>query len=65
MAPLAGEAVRGTLMRGAMNADVGDFDLPLAELRAEILLVDEAPAGQEVTLKYFTPDSTLPLVRAR
>src|SRR5437867_11231131 len=43
VAALAGEAVRRPLMRGAVNADIGDLDLPLAELLAEILLVDEAP----------------------
>src|SRR2546426_969971 len=61
LAPLAGEAVRGTLMRGAVNADVRDFDLPLAELFPEILLVDEGAPRKEVPLEVLHPRFDLAL----
>ena len=66
VAPLAGEAVGRALVGGAVDPHVGDLGLPLAELLAEVLLVDEASGpGRKLRLKYFTPDSTLPLVWAR
>src|SRR3989449_6757846 len=53
MAPLVDEAVGGALMGGAVNPHVGDLGLPLAELLAQILLVDERPAGEEIPLEVL------------
>src|SRR2546426_1126616 len=53
MAPLVDEAVGGALGGGAVNPHVGDLGLPLAELLAQILLVDEGPAGEEIPLEVL------------
>src|SRR3989441_6269093 len=53
MAPLVDEAVGGALVGGAVNPHVGDLGLPLAELLAQILLVDERPAGEGIPLEVL------------
>jgi hypothetical protein len=53
---LSGKPVRGPLVGRAVHPHVGDLGLPLAELLAQILLVDEGPPGRKLRSKYFTLD---------
>jgi hypothetical protein len=53
VAALVGESIDRPLMRRAMDADVGDLRFPRTELLAEVLVVDEAPARQEVALEVL------------
>ena len=48
VAALPREAVDRALVGRAVDPHVGDLGLPLAELLAQILLVDEGAAGQEI-----------------
>src|SRR5437867_9067774 len=53
MAPLVDKAVGGALVGGAVNPHVGDLGLPLAELLAQILLVEGRSAGEEIPLEVL------------
>ena len=53
LALLAGEAVGGALVGGAVDPHVGDLGLPLAELLPQVLLVDEGPAREEIALEVL------------
>src|SRR2546427_4817370 len=50
---LVDKAVGGALGGGPVIRHVGDPALPLAELLAQILLVDEGPAGEEIPLEVL------------
>ena len=52
---LPGKPVRGPLVGRAVHPHVGDLGLPLAELLAQILFVDEGPPRQEVALEVLHP----------
>ena len=58
---LAAEAIRRALVGGAVDPHVGDLGLPLPELRAQVLLVDEDPPGEEVALEVLHARLHLPL----
>src|SRR5213594_3445663 len=50
---LAREAIRGALVGGAVDAHIGDLRLPLAELLAKVLLVDERTPRQEIPFEVL------------
>src|SRR5262245_10402386 len=53
MTSLADEAIRRAFVRGAVDPDIGDLALPLAELLAQVLLIDERAAREEVPLEIL------------
>ena len=47
------EAIDRALVGRAVDPDIGNLGLPLAELLAQILFVDEGAAGQEIALEVL------------
>src|SRR3989442_893323 len=55
MALLLDEAINRALVRGAMDALIGDLGHPLPKLLVEVDVVDEPPPRQEVAAEVFHP----------
>ena len=61
--PLPPEAIAGPLVGGAMHADIGHVVLPLAELLAQVNLIDELAAREKVALEVLHAGLDLALLQ--